>query len=233
MRDDVYGMRLRRGKWAAGAFVFIAMASLLATVPGYLIAADPATAPTTTGSSSDMLMDWLTSRGPTTVPTGAPATKPATTQAANPFLAELSKEGANGVITLSDGRRISGYITTTAEQPLRVWDEPNKQNHDLPLMTILTLKAKVVSEGEEAEWNFEKGGSDVKIYTGKSYPTRETQYEVTLTNGQSVTGAIAAPLYIKTAKGNELFILHTKDKGKVGQTVDELVYVKSVEFNVD
>ena len=218
--------------------IVLAATVVMAITPIKLDAADPTndaptTVPTTAGSSSDLLMDWLTSRGATTLPTGAATTAPASTQASNPFLADLSKEGENGIITLSNGEKFSGFITTTAEQPLRVWDADAKQYHDLPLMTILTIKAKIISEDQEQEWNFEKGGSDVKIYTGKSYPTRETQYIVTLTNGQSVTGGIAAPLYIKTAKGSQLFILHKTDKGTVGQSMDDLVYVKSVELNVD
>ena len=232
-------MQNRHGNALGTGIVFaIVIAIATAIAPLNLPAADPASNAATTQpatqstSSQDPFMDWLLSRGPVTQPVAA-ATAPAGTQPSNPFLAELSKEGQNGIITLSDGRRISGFITTTAEQPIRVWDEAAKQYHDLPLMTILTIKAKVIAEGQEQEWNFEKGGSDVKIYTGKSYPTRETQYEVTLTNGQTVTGGIAAPLYIKTAKGSELFILHKTDKGTVGQSLDDLVYVKSVELNVD
>jgi hypothetical protein len=221
-----------------GIWVTLGAAIVLAAVPLWSTAAGPATIssstqPTTSASSQeDALMDWLLSRVPTTQSMAA-TTAPAGTQPSNPFLAAMSKEGQNGVVTLSDGRRISGFITTTPEQPLRVWDEDGKQYHDLPLMTIQSIKAKVISEGQEQEWIFARGGSDVKIYTGKSYPTRETQYVVTLTNGQSVTGGIAAPLYIKTSKGTELFILHKTDKGTVGQSVDDLVYVKSVELNVD
>jgi hypothetical protein len=223
--------------WRARQCGILIVVALVAAVSRIGTAADPTTTAPATRSSAqtsapvDPTLDWLLSQNPTTQSTAVSTTLPAATQVSNPFAAQVDNQGQSGVITLSNGRRIPGFIATTPEQPLRVWDDQAKQYHDLPLVTITKMEAKVINEQEEQEWNFARTGSDVKIFTGKSYPTRETQYIVTLTNGTTITGGIAAPLYVKTDKGSEMFMLHKTDKGVVGQSVGDLVYVKSVEFN--
>jgi hypothetical protein len=87
-----------------------------------------------------------------------------------------------------------------------------------------------VWEREEKEWHFKDSGSDIKEYSGKSYPARETQYKVTLLNDQTMTGGIVAPLYAITTTGDKLLVLYKRSKGEVGQTLKDLAYVKTVVF---
>ena len=132
-------------------------------------------------------------------------------------------------IVLSDGATLAGLTWTTPGKPVRLWDDVKKQYVDLSLEMIASMEADIVWERDEAEWRFKTSGSDEKLYTGKTYPARETQYKVTLTNGDTLTGGIVAPIYVKQADGaTKQFVLNKRAKGEVGQTLKELVYVRSI-----
>ena len=131
---------------------------------------------------------------------------------------------------MSDGTRYRGTFTTTADQPLRIYDSTAKEYRDVPLGVVKTLEGHVVWERMEREWKFKATGSDEKEYTGQSYPARETEYTMTLANDQKITGAIDVPLYLERAEGEKLFVIHKRDRGSVGQTLKDLPYVERVEF---
>lgn len=162
-------------------------------------------------------------------PTTAPAATAPTT-AASPLVSDANEEPRTGTITLSDGIKLTGQITTTADKPLRVYDENEKQYIDVPFDKIALIKAEVVWERDEKEWQFKLSGSDEKVYSGKSYPARETRYTITRLDGTKVSGAIDAPIYFKQGDQRRTLVLHKRDKGEVGRTLKQLIYVQSVEF---
>ena len=192
--------------------------------------ADDGTAATTQPVEDDAV-DWLLDQA-TTAPS-SPSLHEPTSQPTSPF-AEKRGKSANlvrrGVITLSNGERIPGRISTTLGKPLRVWDEADKEYRDIPFALVRQLEAEIVWERDQREWHFKESGSDIKEYTGKTYPARESRYKVTLVNGQTVTGGIVAPLHVETKTEPVTFVLHKRDKGATGETLDQLVYVKRVEF---
>lgn len=114
---------------------------------------------------------------------------------------------------------------------MRIWDDEKKEYRDVPFKLIRSMEAKVLWERDEREWKFKASGSDIKEYSGKTYPARETQYIVTLVNGQTITGGIAAPIYLDTPNGQKVFVLHKRDKGEVGQALKDLVYVQKIELS--
>jgi hypothetical protein len=170
--------------------------------------------------AADPTVDWLMQQA-TTAPTSQPSTQPTAV-----FHSDDPPVGRQGTIELSDGRTIHGHIETTAEKPVRVWIEKTKEYQDIPFEMIQSIEATVLWEKDEPEWRFKASGSDVKEYTGKTYPARETTYKFTLTNGDIAEGSVVAPLYVS----NETFVLHKRDKGDAGTSLKELVYVKSVRF---
>ena len=199
-----------------------------------LAGSPPSTAPATK-PSQDPTTDWLLNQAAT-----APAQQPPATQAANPFSANADADKdktlglRRGAITTSDGEKITGKISTTLGKPVRLWDDQKNEYRDVPFALIKSVDARVVWERDEPEWHFKESGSDIKEFTGKTYPDRELQYTITLTNGQTVTGGIVAPLYLEMPKGDpKVFIFHKRDKGEVGQTLKQLVYVQHVEFPDD
>jgi hypothetical protein len=164
------------------------------------------------------------------------ATRPAATEpviGATPLKnQEDDDEARAGVITMSDGKTIRGKIATTSEKPIRVWVEAQKDYTDVPLSMIDKAEAEVVWERVEKEWNFKESGSDIKVYSGRTYPARETKYKLTLTDCTTVDGGIVAPLYVTTDDGKtKTCVLYKRDKGQIGQTLADLPYVKSVTFS--
>ncbi len=180
-----------------------------------------AAGPATRDAADDIL--GLATPAPATRP-AEPATRPAVFKAA-----AADAETRTGTVTLSDGTVVTGSIATTAEKPVRLWVAEEKQYEDVPLSQVATAEAKVVWERDEPEWNFKESGSDVKVYSGKSYPARETAYTFTLTDGTVVAGGVVAPLYVTTADNRtRTLVLHKRDKGAVGTSLAALVYVKRV-----
>ncbi len=166
-----------------------------------------------------------------------PATQPAVEiPATQPGGAALVNQNAPtdarpATITLSNGQTVKGNAATTTDKPVRVWDPTIKDYRDIPFSLIASATAKVVWERDEKEWQFKESGSDVKVYSGKTYPARETQYTFTLINGDQITGDVAAPIYMDTGKATRTFVLHKRDKGEPGQTLKDLVYVKQIDFD--
>ena len=197
-----------------------AIACLLLTT-ATAVAAPPATRP-------DATADILGLAAPTTT---QPAAEPATAPAVFKPAADDGETRA-GTVTLNDGTIVHGKVATTAEKPVRVWVDAEKQYEDVPLSQVATAEAKVVWERDEKEWNFKASGSDLKVYSGKTYPARQTQYTFTLADGTVIAGDCVAPLYVTTADGKQrTLVLHKRDKGAVGQTLKQLVYVTKVTFD--
>jgi hypothetical protein len=181
--------------------------------------------PTTQPTQSDL--EFLLSKSPVvaTQPTTVPTTEPSF-----PLRSGVTADARQGTILLSSGGNLHGKIAHTQRKPVRIWVEADKEYQDVQFASIRTIDAKVVWERLEKEWNFKESGSDVKAYSGKTYPAREMQYEITLDNGKTITGAVSEPLYLLTPDGSVTYILHKRDKGELGQSLDDLVFVKHVDF---
>ena len=152
----------------------------------------------------------------------SPDTQPST------FLARTVSR--SGILALSDGHIVRGSLSTTPYQPLRVWIEEKQEYDDIDFSEIRSIQSNVVWERDEPEWKFAASGSDVKEYSGRTYPARQTDYTFTLKDGSTVSGAVSAPIYIETGGTQTGYILHKRDKGDPGQTLNSLVYIKNVTF---
>lgn len=182
--------------------------------------------PPTSAPGGDPELDHLFRQA---TPATRPATRPSTAPP-SPFAPRGDPSARPGVVTLSDGTRVVGRIATTRDKPIRVWDEPAKRYHDVPWPLVRSIEARVIWERDEPEWQFRESGSDIKVFTGRTYPARQLEHVVTLVNGQPITGRLAAPLFVQSGDGERRLILHDRDKGPVGQTLRELVYVTRVEM---
>src|SRR4051794_188368 len=102
-------------------------------------AAQPTTMPT------DPALEWILSHPSTSPATTAPTTTN------SPLVSDAKQDVRPGTITLSDGTKLKGDITTTADKPLRVYDEKEKQYIDVPFEKVASIKAEVVWERDEKE----------------------------------------------------------------------------------
>jgi len=178
---------------------------------------------------SDDTIDWLLAKS-ATAPTSRPASRP-TSAPASVFAGKANPESRRGTLTLNTGQKFSGQIFTTREKPLRLWDEKDKEYRDIPLSAIKSLEAIVLWERDEKEWHFKESGSDIKEFTGKTYPARELQYRLTLANSQSLTGGLVAPIYVTANDKTLTFILNKRQKGEVGKSLKELLFIQGMSFD--
>jgi len=136
-----------------------------------------------------------------------------------------------GVLYLSDGRIFPGHIYTTRDRPLRLYDRNTRLYRDIPLDVIESIEAHVEWERMEDDWRWKEQGSDVKVFTGRRYPARKTYYTVTLINGIRLTGDIAQPIYVRQSGKVTRFMLHKRQKGRLGTTLGALPYVRKIVFS--
>ena len=171
----------------------------------------------------DETLDWLLTQP-------VPATAPTTQPASSPLVGEDKQDALTATVTMSDGTILTGSITTTAGKPIRIWDEAAAEYRDVPLKLIASFAAEVVWQRQQPEWKFVESGSDIKEMTGRSYPARELIYTTTLVNGQHIRGGIVAPLYFEHPQQRRTLVLNKRQKGEIGQSLDQLVFVSRVEI---
>jgi hypothetical protein len=108
---------------------------------------------------------------------------------------------------------------------------------------IKQIDCNVLEEREEGEWRFKETASNEKVYTGRTYPSREYAHTVTLSDGRQIAGSVAGVIYVvpgdygapeagqrRAPVEPEKFLLHKRDKGDFGQTLTALKYVKQVRL---
>lgn len=153
----------------------------------------------------------------------------------NPFApANPVREDARpGTVTLSNGDVIKGYIYTTREKRLRIFDIQNKTRRDVPLEAVSLIEVNVEQEGMEKEWRWKEEGSDVKLYTGRAYPWKKYVTTITLLDGEKITGHMSGLIYVQTGDKTRKFLIHDKDKGEVDQKLSDIVHIKKIELTTE
>jgi len=179
----------------------------------------------------------------------------------NPFGAGRSAiRGVPAAVYASDGAVYLGDVRLTRGRALLVFDPGEKHYAHVRLADLERLDFVVTAERIEREWRFKEGGSDVKVYTGKSCPRRDYRLKVYPKKGKPLAAELGQgmPLYIlgydqadvtlqalaSDAEGvfrdggrpkagkKKRFILRSYDKGPVGSKLEDLVYIRRIEFGV-
>ena len=154
--------------------------------------------------------------------------------AINPFgpRPAARSDGLPGVLELSDGSLRIGEIFLTRDAKLKIYDPKTKRFRQVPLEEVRRIECHVQKEWLEREWRFREAASNEKVYTGRTYPARIYEHTVTLRDGTSIRGPLSAPIYVREAESKkpQRFLLHKRDKGPIGTTLKELIYVRRVEL---
>jgi hypothetical protein len=178
------------------------------------------------GQQDDILNDVLKDAQPASRP--APATAPVDLAATEPGdLPTAPKRARAAVLALSSGKTIKGPVWTTLATPLRVYQDASKTYKDVDLDLVARLDVVVDEAVMEDDWRWLKEGSDQKIYSGKKYPNVTLHYRLTLQNGQVVEGPVVAPMFVLDGAKLLNLALYKKKKGELGQTLQDIVYIKS------
>jgi hypothetical protein len=159
--------------------------------------------------------------------------------ALNPFAPVLTQreDSEPGYLELSDGRIVAGQIFMTRDKRLQIYDDELKRQREIPLRVVKSVECDVLWERIEREWRFRELASNEKYYTGRFYPAREYEHTITLNDERTITGPLAEIIYVSPLPeegesplrpgdvAQERFIIHKRDKGEWGDTLEELVYV--------
>ena len=165
--------------------------------------------------------------------------------AINPFgPAPSEREGAvPGYVELSNGAIHAGTIYLTRDKRLQIYDEQLERQREIPLQVVKKIECTVKREWLEKEWKFKETTNDEKLYTGRSYPAREYLHTITLKDGRTITGPLAAIVYVQPSQPSsvrpeehrspvqpEHYLLNKRNKGEMGETLKSLVYVKRIKL---
>jgi hypothetical protein len=157
--------------------------------------------------------------------------------AVNPFAKPSTQrdDALPGYLELSDGSIRPGQIFLTREKRLIIADEQSQRQREIPLSAVKQIDSSIKKEWMEKEWKFKELTKDEKMFTGRSYPAREYVHTIRLNDGRKITGDLSAIVYVqsKSDAKAEQFILHKRDKGKIGDDLQSLIYVKSIKLGKD
>jgi hypothetical protein len=145
---------------------------------------------------------------------------------------EARDDAGPGYLELSDGTVHPGLLYLTRDHRLKIYDDKEERQRQVPLRAVRRIDCSVVKEWLEKEWRFQENASDMKVYTGRSYPVREYIHTITLTTGRTIRGPLSAIVYVQAdgAADAEKFLLHKSDKGDPGTELRSLVYVHTIRL---
>ncbi len=205
----------------------------------------------------------------------------------SPFATETKARSERPArVVLSTGARLGeAMVEARSDLQVLVFPKGGNQRIELPFADVVRLEQSVAEEGMQREWRWKEGGTNEKLYTGRTYPWRSYSVTLTIRDGRVLKGRVTAgfPLLIswkrprarteaERAKEEQLlkrlnenigstmtsaqradlqrriremqsraaeaaaepeqrtFIIHAKGKGKPGQTLDDLLYVREIDF---
>ncbi len=165
--------------------------------------------------------------------------------AVNPFgpRPAVRQDAVPGYVELSDGQIHYGMVYLTRDARLKIHDKKLQRQREIPLRVVKQIDCQLKREWMEKEWRFKETTSDEKMYSGRKYPVREYLHTITLGDGRKIKGPLSALVYVRAADhakpppGSyvpvvkpQRFILHKRDKGKVGADLKSLKYVRCVKL---
>ncbi|MHC4177150.1 MAG: hypothetical protein ACYSWU_06570 [Planctomycetota bacterium] len=166
----------------------------------------------------------------------------------NPFGPKPSvrEDAVPGYVEMSDGTVHPGQIYLTRDKRLKIYDEKLQRQREIPLRAVKQIECRVKKQWMEKEWKFKEAAKSEKMYTGRTYPAREYLHVITLRDKRTITGPVSAIVYVqpsRTVAGEpggyparpkpQRYLLHKRHKGKIGDDLKSLVYVKLIKLGYD
>jgi len=139
-------------------------------------------------------------------------------------------DAVQGRFVLSDGTAHEGRIYLTRDKRLEVFNTASQEWLKLKLSEISSISFAIESETEEKEWRWKEGGSDVKVFTGRTYVDRRYSVTVKLAAGGTVSGHVRGTVIYVEPPGKEpvRFFLRKDERGDWNRKPAEIIYVKEI-----
>jgi len=157
--------------------------------------------------------------------------------------AAVRRDALPGYVEMSHGEIIPGHVYLTRDARLKLHDEKVQRQREVPLRAVRQIQCAVKKEWMERQWRFKELTRAEKVYTGRSYPARQYVHTITLHDGRTLSGGLSAVVYVRpcshapsesgkynTPPQPRRCILHKRDKGKIGEKLESLHYVKLIKL---
>jgi hypothetical protein len=135
-----------------------------------------------------------------------------------------------GKVQWSNGEIIEGRLSLTPGEELKI-HLPNQSIRALTLDRVREIR--MVPEGDQMvqKWRFLEAGQTKKEMSGKPYPIRNLKTTITLAGGEKIIGHLyTTVLYIETDEKAQKVILWAKQRGKEGESLNDLRYPALIRF---
>jgi len=141
------------------------------------------------------------------------------------------QDAVPGHLELSNDLKVPGFIYTTRAKRLKIYNVARQVYEYVPVAACERIEAVVEWERVDKQWRWKEAGSTERVYTGKAYPVRMLAWRLTLHGGHAIVGHILGqPLYVEHNGKRERFLLHKRGKGNLGESLDDVVYIRRVAF---
>jgi hypothetical protein len=148
--------------------------------------------------------------------------------AGSAFAAE--DEWLPATVTLSDGTVLQGRVHVT-DDSIVLYNEAQARRYTVRMAEMKALETAIERQAMEQKWIFRESGLDDKVFTGETYPVRHYRTRITFHDGRQLEGGIMPKtIYVESGGERQRFILRAQQEGKVGQTLQDLLYVQSIVF---
>ena len=136
---------------------------------------------------------------------------------------------ADGTVTFSDGTVWTGTVALASGAKLQLHD--GKAMRTLDPAQVASLVFAPRAESMERAFSMPEPGKPIRVETGEAYPLRQLAVRVRLADGTSLAGNLyATALTVLVGEEKRKLPLPSKQRGKPGQRLDQLVYVQQVRF---
>lgn len=133
-------------------------------------------------------------------------------------------------IEYSDGITVKGRLRIMGSRPLVITPLGGNQRR-FNSEDISRIEQRLEKASLEKPWTFKEAGKPEKIYFDGEYPLLNFITRVTLTTGELIEGHVISAVYVfQGESGKNKIFLKRQIKGKVGQQIRDVVYVKDMRF---
>lgn len=138
-----------------------------------------------------------------------------------------------GYVVLSDGTRYEGFVYSSRDKPLRIFDRQASKYRDFRLSELDRISVSTEKNQIEQVWRWKQAGSDEKVFIDKWYIMHEYITTFFLRSGERISGDHRSPIYIVTPFRRIRKIFHDRFDGPIVTEKSKLeppVYIKEVGF---
>ncbi len=140
-----------------------------------------------------------------------------------------SAQERRGQVEFTDSNIVSGVISLTPGTELKI--QSGSQVRALGLDRVREMQFATEREDMERAWRFKEAGQTAKEYFGDPYPVRYLNTTIMLADGEKISGHLyTTVLYVVAGEKVQKVILLAKQRGKEGETYQQLVYPKRISF---